>query len=130
MYSLQMDAEMGEAASVGNTDTVTDLAPLMHGRDPGGHEWDFMSTACVVANLDLIITCDSVIAHLAGALGKPVWVALPYGSEWRWLRETQQTAWYGSMTLFRQSKYDQPLEQNWGKVFERIRATVEQLPSH
>ncbi len=62
----------------------------------------FVDTAAVMANLDLIVTCDTSIAHLAGALGRPVWVLLQSSPEWRWLLETDQSPWYGSMRLFRQ----------------------------
>ncbi len=121
LYSLQMDSERGEAESIGGPDQVTDFAPAMRGNDPSGLQWDFMSTACIIANLDLIVTCDSVIAHLAGAIGKPVWVVLPYGSEWRWLRREERTGWYRSMRLFRQTTYVQPLDRGWEEVFSRIR---------
>jgi ADP-heptose:LPS heptosyltransferase len=63
----------------------------------------FLDTAAILANLDLVISCDTSVAHLAGALGAPVWVALHAGSEWRWLRERGDSPWYPSMRLFRQS---------------------------
>jgi tetratricopeptide (TPR) repeat protein len=62
---------------------------------------DFSATAAVVANMDLIISVDTSIAHLAGALGKPVWVILPWAADWRWLRERQDSPWYPTARLFR-----------------------------
>jgi hypothetical protein len=71
---------------------------------------------------DLVITCDSALAHLAGALAVPVWVALSWLSDWRWLREREDSPWYPSMRLFRQKE-----PGNWAEVFERIAAQVEKL---
>ena len=75
----------------------------------------FMDTAALMKNLDLVITSDTVTAHLAGALGVPVWVALPIAPDWRWLLEREDSPWYPSMRLFRQSE-----RANWRGVFERI----------
>lgn len=65
---------------------------------------DFSATAALVANLDLIITIDSAAAHLAGALGKPVWLLLPYAADWRWLAGRIDSPWYPGMRLFRQER--------------------------
>jgi len=65
---------------------------------------DFSATAALIANLDLIITIDSAVAHLAGALGKPVWLLLPYAADWRWLTGRNDSPWYPSMRLFRQER--------------------------
>ena len=62
----------------------------------------FMDTAAAMRQLDLIITSDTAIAHLAGALGVPTWVALPVNCDWRWLRERDNSPWYPTMRLFRQ----------------------------
>jgi len=64
----------------------------------------FVDTAAIMANLDLIITSDTAIPHLAGALGRPVWVLLPYAPDWRWLLDRVDSPWYRSMRLFRQVK--------------------------
>jgi hypothetical protein len=61
----------------------------------------FIDTAAMIANLDLVVTCDTSMAHLAGALGRPVWVALRHISEWRWMVERCDSPWYPSMRLFR-----------------------------
>jgi Flp pilus assembly protein TadD len=63
---------------------------------------DFADTAALIANLDLVISIDTSVAHLAGAMGKPVWTLLPFNSDWRWLLERQDSPWYPTMRLFRQ----------------------------
>jgi hypothetical protein len=65
---------------------------------------DFSDTAALIANLDLVVTIDSATAHLAGALGKPVWVLLPFMADWRWMQARSDSPWYPSMRLFRQNK--------------------------
>jgi ADP-heptose:LPS heptosyltransferase len=63
---------------------------------------DFGETAAVIANLDLVITVDTAMGHLAGALGKPVWILLPKASDWRWLLSRSDSPWYPTARLFRQ----------------------------
>ena len=79
----------------------------------------FMDTAAILRNLDLVVTADTVIAHLAGALGVPVWLALQFEPEWRWLADRDDTPWYPTMRLFRQTAFGQ-----WPDVFERIAQAV------
>ena len=78
-------------------------------------DWDFLDAAALIENLDLVVSADSSIAHLAGALAKPVWVALPFASEWRWMQEREDSPWYPTMRLFRQES-----EGDWSGVFNRI----------
>ena len=66
----------------------------------------FLDSAAVMMNLDLLITCDSSPAHLAGALGAPVWMAISSTPDWRWLTLGETTPWYPSFRLYRQSHYD------------------------
>jgi ADP-heptose:LPS heptosyltransferase len=66
----------------------------------------FIDTAAVMSHLDLIITSDTSIAHVAGALGRPTWVALKYVPDWRWLLDRDDTPWYPTMRLFRQQIRD------------------------
>ena len=66
-------------------------------------------------NCDLIITSDTAIAHLSGALGQPTWVALKYIPEWRWLMNRNDSPWYSTMSLYRQKK-----PGDWVEVFNRI----------
>jgi hypothetical protein len=75
----------------------------------------FIDTAAVMVNLDLVITCDTSVAHLAGALGRPVWVALRHISEWRWMNERTDSPWYPTMRLFRCPEGD-----DWTALFETV----------
>ena len=81
-----------------------------------------MDTAAVIRNLDLVITCDSAIAHLAGALGAPVWVALPLGADWRWMRSRADSPWYPTMQLFRQKTWGA-----WADVFALLAESLAAL---
>ena len=81
----------------------------------------FCETAAVMKNLDLVITSDTSIAHLAGALGVPVWVALSTSPDWRWLLEREDSPWYPAMRLFRQTR-----QGDWAGVFQRIKAELAQ----
>ncbi len=79
----------------------------------------FVDTAAVMKNLDLVITIDTSIAHLAGALGVPTWVALKYLPDWRWLLDRSDTPWYPTMRLFRQPAYG-----DWDRVFADLEAAL------
>ena len=83
--------------------------------DGSSGERDLTETAALVATLDLVITTDTCIAHLAGAMGKPVWVLLPHLADWRWMEETERTPWYPTARLFRQRTAG-----DWGEVLERV----------
>jgi tetratricopeptide (TPR) repeat protein len=76
---------------------------------------DFADTAAVVAALDLVIAVDTAVAHLAGAMGKPVWILLPAIGDWRWMVEREDSPWYPSARLFRQ-----PHIGDWGSVISRV----------
>ncbi len=78
-----------------------------------------MDTAAIMSNLDLIVTSDTAIAHLAGALAVPVWVALPRSPNWRWLLERDDSPWYPTMRLYRQTVLG-----DWEQVFRRIAAEL------
>lgn len=73
---------------------------------------DFGDTAGLLMHLDLVVTVDSAVAHLAGALGRPAWVALPVNSDWRWLRDRDDSPWYPTVKLFRQERFGE-----WPAVF-------------
>lgn len=83
---------------------------------------DFVETAGLITNMDLVITVDTSIAHLAGALGKPVWVLLPFNADWRWLLNRSDSPWYPSMTLFRQKEIG-----NWDQVLDEVSARLKEL---
>jgi Flp pilus assembly protein TadD len=78
---------------------------------------DFADTAGLISQLDLLISVDTSVAHLAGAMGKPVWLLLPFSPDWRWLMVRTDTPWYPSMRLFRQRRLGE-----WGEVVSRISA--------
>lgn len=83
---------------------------------------DFADTAACIANLDLVITIDTSVAHLAGSLGKPVWTLLPFVPDWRWLLERDDSPWYPTMRLFRQKR-----RGAWDEVLERVACALEAL---
>ena len=90
-FSLQKGSPAAEAAPAGMN--LIDWTSDLH---------DFADTAAFIANLDLIITVDTAVAHLAGALGKPVWVLLMFVPDWRWMMDRDDSPWYPTMHLFRQ----------------------------
>lgn len=83
---------------------------------------DFDDTAAILTLLDVLVSIDSSPVHLAGALGRPAWVMLPFMPDWRWLLERSDSPWYASLRLFRQQAPDQ-----WGPVLEAVAATLAQL---
>jgi tetratricopeptide (TPR) repeat protein len=99
-------------------------------RDIGPRDWsgitflgealtDFADTAAVIDQLDLVITVDTSVAHLAGALGKQVWILLPFSSDWRWLLDREDSPWYPSARLFRQRRID-----DWPSVIAQVRSEL------
>ncbi|MGJ4912150.1 tetratricopeptide repeat protein [Bradyrhizobium sp. HKCCYLS2033] len=114
LYSLQKEPRPGDALGLAELGTdVIDLGPLLS---------DFAETAAAVAALDLVISVDTSVAHLAGALGRPVWVLLPYALDWRWLRDRADSPWYPTMRLFRQ---DKPMA--WDGVLARTAGELARL---
>jgi hypothetical protein len=86
-----------------------------HVRDHTGRLFDFADTAALISQLDLVISVDTSVAHLAGALGKPVWVMIPSDSDWRWLTGRDDSPWYPTMRLFRQQT-----PGDWHDVVRRV----------
>ena len=103
-FSMQMGKGEGDLLSF----------PFIHAL--GSKINTFEDSAAIIQNLDLLITVDTAIAHLAGALGKPVWVLLPKVADWRWMMEREDSPWYPSMRLFRQKE-----SGDWAEVVERVK---------
>ncbi|MEX2113686.1 MAG: tetratricopeptide repeat protein, partial [Pirellulales bacterium] len=110
LVSLQRMAGLNQLAGLAGKFDVVDLGPQFE-NEAGG----FLNAAAVIANLDLVITADTAIAHLAGALGAPVWLALARQTDWRWLRDRSDTPWYPTMRLFRRSA-----TEDWPQLFVRM----------
>ena len=119
LVSLQKGAGIEQLEAMGHRLSVVDL-----GRELDERVGPFMDTAAVMTQLDLIITADTAAAHLAGALGVPVWLALSRAPDWRWLLEGEVTPWYPTMRLFRQTE-----RGDWEGVFLRIAQEVQGLSS-
>lgn len=114
-YSLQKGAAATEMATPPAGICLTDLAPELD---------DFATTAAVIANLDLVITVDTAVAHLAGAMGKPVWTLIYSPPDWRWLLEREDTPWYPTMRLFRRE-----IAGEWAPVIEQVARELERVVS-
>lgn len=109
-----------QAGLSANEMAILDAAGIAHidGLDDNGPH-AFLDTAALIARLDVVITCDTSIAHLAGAMGKPTWVLLPWNSDWRWMIGRADTPWYPRMRLFRQRQMGE-----WGAVLEEVGAAL------
>jgi ADP-heptose:LPS heptosyltransferase len=89
-------------------------ARSLHPEDTGAR--DFADTAAIIARLDLVISIDTSVAHLAGAMGKPCWTLLPYvHADWRWLRERTDSPWYPSLKLYRQTR-----PRDWSETVDQV----------
>jgi len=112
LISLQKEHGLDQLRELGGRFSVTQLAIDSAKRED---RRDFLDTAAIIRQLDLVVTPDSAVAHLAGSLGARVWVALPSVSEWRWMLDREDSPWYPSMRLFRQTTAG-----DWQGVFERM----------
>ncbi|MDA0240605.1 MAG: tetratricopeptide repeat-containing glycosyltransferase family protein [Proteobacteria bacterium] len=117
LYSLQMDERAGDMARLGTGGLITDVAPRIG---------DFADTASVISQLDLVLTIDTAVCHLAGGLGAETWTLLNYVSDWRWLLDRGDSPWYPNMRLFRQ-----PASNDWDAVFREVKpALKKRLEEH
>jgi tetratricopeptide (TPR) repeat protein len=112
-YSLQK----GPAAK-----DLLDMPIDMNLVDLSGYLNDFADTAAALAHLDLLVTVDTAVAHLAGALGKPVWILLTHNPDWRWLLDREDSPWYSTARLFRQRSAG-----DWSSALERVHGELLRL---
>ncbi len=115
LYSLQKEVTPPDVATLAAHPEMIDLRPAMT---------DFVDTAALVQNLDLVISVDTAVAHLAGALGKPVWLLLPFAPDWRWQHDRTDSPWYPTLRIFRQ-----PALQDWDSVLLAVRAALQSTPT-
>jgi tetratricopeptide (TPR) repeat protein len=115
LFSLQKGPGADQLATIGDRFPIVDL---------GSRFQTFQDTAAALKNLDLAISVDSAVAHCAGALAVPVWVLLPHGCDWRWMLDREDSPWYPTLRLFRQTK-----PGDWPGVFDRLRAAIAELAS-
>jgi tetratricopeptide (TPR) repeat protein len=109
-YAVQTECSDRDAATLAGLWEVVDLRPQLG---------DFADTAAILANLDLVITIDTAVAHLAGAMARPVWIMLPFAPAWRWLLGRDDSPWYPTARLFRQHR-----PGDWAGVIDRVRAAL------
>lgn len=112
-YSLQLGALAAQLKQDAALARVTDLSPFLR---------DFATTAAAIDGMDLVISVDTSVAHLAGALGKPVWLLLPYAPDWRWMLGRDDSPWYPTMRLFRQDKLG-----DWTGIIGKVSAELRSL---
>jgi len=113
VYSLQKGYGVEQLNNLPQEFSITNLGETFK---------DFSDTAAAIENLDLVIGIDSAVAHLAGALGKPIWIILPSDLEWRWFMDEDSTIWYKSARLFRPK-----LNQDRMEIMERVISSLEEL---
>ena len=111
--SLQKGAAATEAKTPPEAMELIDVADELK---------DFADTAALIAVLDLVIAVDTAVVHLAGAMGKPVWVLLPFVPDWRWMLERTDSPWYPTMRLFRQTQLAE-----WEPVIAEVRARLHEF---
>ena len=114
LLSLQRGEGLEQLHALAGEMSIVDPGPLF---DTG--EDAFLDTAALVQELDLVVCSDSAIAHLAGALGRPAWIALKHVPEWRWLLDRGDSPWYPGARLFRQQR-----RGDWAGVFAQMREAL------
>jgi tetratricopeptide (TPR) repeat protein len=115
--SLQKDVRPADAPVLARTRSIVDAGPSLK---------SFADTAALIGELDLVISADTSVAHLAGALGAAVWILLPFIPDWRWLLARDDSPWYPSARLFRQDE-----RRDWRSVAEAVRAALDaRLATH
>jgi hypothetical protein len=112
-YALQKELTLAQTRRLPSSVNLIDFGPDLQ---------DFVETAAAIANLDLVIAVDTSIAHLAGALGKPVWTLLPFHADWRWMLSRSDSPWYPTMRLLRQPRPD-----DWPTLLQHVAAELSAL---
>jgi hypothetical protein len=107
---LQKELRAGDEATLRNRNDIFDPTDMLN---------DFSDTAALICRLDLVVAVDTSVAHLAGALGRPVWILLSHTPDWRWLLGRNTTSWYPSARLYRQA-----VRGDWGEVVARVKADL------
>ena len=119
LFSLQKDlrkrAYTNHPEPIDLTENSQDIGLI----DMASEMDSFLKTASIIKELDLIITADTAVLHLAGAMGKPTWALIPWNPDWRWKIKGNKTVWYDSVKLFRQPEF-----QNWESVFSEIETNL------
>ncbi|MDR3733958.1 MAG: tetratricopeptide repeat protein [Acidobacteriaceae bacterium] len=114
-FSLQKGSRAADPARLGWQERITDLDPLID---------DFADTAAIIANLDLVVSVDTSVAHLTGALGQACWVLLPFAPDWRWMLDRTDSPWYPRSRLFRQTR-----PGDWSAVVTAVATALAGLSS-
>jgi hypothetical protein len=109
--SLQIGEPSGQMHDLPAGVTMVDMTSDLH---------DFADTAALIANLDLVISVDTAVAHLAGALAKPVWILSRFDGCWRWLQDREDSPWYPTARIFRQAR-----PGDWDSVVMRVRSELD-----
>lgn len=113
LYGLQKGPPLAELKALGTDSLIIDASPWLD---------DFADTAALIRELDLVVMTDSAVAHLAGALGRPVWVMLMHQPDWRWLKDRADSPWYPTARLFRQR-----VPRDWAPVFAEVAGELARL---
>jgi hypothetical protein len=114
LFSLQKEPRADDCVVLERLNSeIVDLAPSLA---------SFADTAAAIAAMDLVISVDTAVAHLAGALGKPTWILLPHVLDWRWFYEREDTPWYPTARLFRQTR-----SRDWASVLDRLPLELERF---
>lgn len=115
LFCLQQDAGLEQLKTWTGDVEITRFVDSEHDRQHGS----FLDSAAIIANLDLVVGCDSAMIHLAGAMGKPAFLALPPVGDWRWMDDARRTVWYDGVSIFRADR-----QRSWPAVMERMAQAI------
>jgi hypothetical protein len=115
LISLQKGPAQGQIGAYWRRAPLVNLGPEVA---------DFADTMAILEAFDLLVTVDTAVAHLAGAMGRPVWLALPFAPDWRWLLDRDDSPWYPTLRLFRQ-----PAPRQWDPVVAEVARRLSEWPA-